>query len=337
MGAETSEWYNTQTLIGFTEKRGNAWHYRESVQGEVSNHYPGAIPVDDVLRRLFSWSAIDVDIEGVVETIDAGGNPVQIRYPDSRRKGIVRSDTGEMFGIFKQSYHAHDPKQWLLGHLQKMLPGQDLAIGNAGLLRGGAQHWVQVEMEDTLVACDLEFRPFLTAMGSMDGSLATTYQDGVQIVVCDNTMADALSEDAQRVKIYHGVNAEKQFEEQVQAIDIVRQVGERFRRSVEEKAAQKVSWQRFGRWADAFAGLDAEKPTKLQQDRVAQLHNLWSTDERTAPWKGTALGVVQVANTWTQHFKPVSGASRFTRNTERLLQGKVGEADQRALQLLASV
>jgi phage/plasmid-like protein (TIGR03299 family) len=337
MGAETAEWYNTQTLIGFTEKRGNAWHYREGAQGEVSNHYPGAIPVDDVLRRLFNWSAIEADVEAVVETIDATGEPVQIRYPDPRRKAIVRSDTGELFGIFKRSYYAHDPKQWLLGNLQKMLRIADLAIGNAGLLRGGAQHWVQVEMEETLTVCDLEFRPFLTAMGSMDGSLATTYQDGVQVVVCDNTMAAALGEEAQRVKIYHGVNAEKQFLEQVQAIDIVRQVGEAYRASVEALTAQKVSWQRFGRWADAFAGLDAEKPTKMQKDRVGELHSLWSTDERTAPWKGTAFGVVQVANTWTQHFKPVSGASRLTRNTERLLNSKISEMDQRALQLLASV
>jgi len=28
------------TLIGFTEQRGHAWHYRAGAQGEEPNHYP---------------------------------------------------------------------------------------------------------------------------------------------------------------------------------------------------------------------------------------------------------------------------------------------------------
>jgi hypothetical protein len=43
------------TLIGFTSKRGNAWHYRQEDQGNEPNHYPDAIPMDDVLRRLFNF------------------------------------------------------------------------------------------------------------------------------------------------------------------------------------------------------------------------------------------------------------------------------------------
>jgi hypothetical protein len=33
-------------LIGFTDKRGHAWHYRPEEQGDEPNHYPGAIPLD---------------------------------------------------------------------------------------------------------------------------------------------------------------------------------------------------------------------------------------------------------------------------------------------------
>lgn len=32
MSAETLEWLNTQTLIGYTERRGNAWHYRAAAR-----------------------------------------------------------------------------------------------------------------------------------------------------------------------------------------------------------------------------------------------------------------------------------------------------------------
>ena len=49
---------NTNTLIGNTDARGTAWHYRAEHQGEESNHYPGPIPVADVERRLFHWEAV---------------------------------------------------------------------------------------------------------------------------------------------------------------------------------------------------------------------------------------------------------------------------------------
>ena len=57
MSRETAQWLNTYTLVGFTDQRGHAWHYRMDLQGVETNHYSAAIPVDDVLRRLFNWRA----------------------------------------------------------------------------------------------------------------------------------------------------------------------------------------------------------------------------------------------------------------------------------------
>ncbi|MEV8022345.1 hypothetical protein AB0O76_39800 [Streptomyces sp. NPDC086554] len=54
----TLEWLNANTLIGFTDKRGTAWHYRADLQSTETNHYPGAIPVDDAKWRLFGWDAV---------------------------------------------------------------------------------------------------------------------------------------------------------------------------------------------------------------------------------------------------------------------------------------
>ena len=58
MSRETLHSLNTNTLIGNTNARGTAWHYRAEDQGEESNHYPGSIPVRDVERRLFDWEAV---------------------------------------------------------------------------------------------------------------------------------------------------------------------------------------------------------------------------------------------------------------------------------------
>src|SRR4051812_27378817 len=57
MSGETLQHLNTQTLIGNTEHRGTAWHYRADLQAGEPNHYPGPIPIGDVRRRLFGWQA----------------------------------------------------------------------------------------------------------------------------------------------------------------------------------------------------------------------------------------------------------------------------------------
>lgn len=57
MPNETLQHLNTNTLIDFTEQRGHAWHYRAEEQGTEPNHYPGAIPIEDVRRRPSGWSA----------------------------------------------------------------------------------------------------------------------------------------------------------------------------------------------------------------------------------------------------------------------------------------
>jgi hypothetical protein len=53
----------------------------------------------------------------------------------------------------------------------------------------------------------VEFRPFLTATTSLDGSIATTYQTGAQVVFCDNTLSTALNSADTRVKVRHSANS----------------------------------------------------------------------------------------------------------------------------------
>jgi len=51
MSQETMEWLHTMTRIGFTEKRGAAWHGR----ADQPNHFPGAVPMSEV-EGLFSFT-----------------------------------------------------------------------------------------------------------------------------------------------------------------------------------------------------------------------------------------------------------------------------------------
>ena len=173
MSRETINDLNNLTLIGYTDKRGHAWHYRANEQGDESNHYPLAIPVEDVRRRLFNWTALEGQITANAITEDG-----VVTTTDPARKAIMRSDTGAILGVFKSGYRIHQYDQWLIHNVETLLDAS-VRIGSAGLLKKGAVAWVQVEMEDTITTPEgVDFRPFLTAATSMDGSLASTYQTG---------------------------------------------------------------------------------------------------------------------------------------------------------------
>jgi len=348
MSRETTQWLNTQTLIGFTDKRGHAWHYRAEAQGDESNHYPGAVPVADVQRRLFHWDAmarpllvtVPADIESA-DTVDGDGLPV--RYvPVDGRKAITRSDTGAVLGLFADSYAIHQYREWLLETVATILD-DSLSIGSAGLLKGGAVAWVSVEIPDTITTPEgIAFRPNLLACTSHDGTLATTFQRVVTNVVCDNTMSAALSEKGQRIKVKHSRHSKMRMGEARDALAIIHTMGEEFTQQVAELTRQEVSRKQWAKFVDAYAPLpeDTSKPSRtltMATNKRDELNRLWNTDTRVAPWAGTAWGVVQAVNTYVHHSSIVRNTSRAERNMLRAVEGGADALDRETVEILGKV
>jgi phage/plasmid-like protein (TIGR03299 family) len=355
MSAETVVWLNTMTLQGFTDKRGNAWHYQPEAQGDEPNHYPGAIPVADVRRRLFYWQAAEGDVTSTVLTEDG-----VTTYTDESRKAIIRpartfgqDDPGAILGVFKSGYRGHAYARWLVDNVEKILD-DGLSIGSAGLLRGGAVAWVQVELPDNVQTPEgVEFRPFLSAATSYDGSLASTYLTGARVVVCDNTLSAALgAKDAKSVRVRHSRNSLGRITEVRDALGIVYQVADSFAAEVKELCATTVTDQQWSAFLDAHAALTDEKTGKAKEGRGLTmatnkrdaLDRLWSHDTRVSPWHGTAWGVVQAVNTFAHHDGPVGGtnsaertANRAERNMLRVVTGGVDALDQGTLDTLQKV
>ena len=332
MSQETDLWLNTYTLVGFTDERGNAWHYRLDLQGVESNHYSGAVPVDDVLRRLFNFTVDETPL-----FIRLDGQYVQI----GGRKAMVRSDNGSVLGVFKAGYQGHQYQEWLLENVATILD-DELGIGSAGLLRNGAQAWVSVEVPENIVTPEgVEFRPNLLACTSFDGSLATTYKRVVTRVVCDNTAEQARSEDGQEFKLKHTKFSGFRINDARQALQIVHSMADDFAAEVAKLTAWKVSDEQFLKHMQHMIPINDEMAkvgiTKAENKR-AEIINLYNFDNRVAPWKGTAFGVVQAYNTWDQHFKTVKkGVPRVIRNMENLVTGKQGNDDAFVMETLISV
>jgi len=334
MSRETLTTLNTQTLIGFTDKRGKAWHYKAEEQGDEPNHYTGAIPVQDVRRRLFDWKALEGSVESNIITPDG-----VIHAVDESRKSIVHSVTHEILGIFKSGYRIHEYDQWLIHNVENILDA-DLAIGSAGLLRGGAQAWVQVEMEDTLEVQGVEFRPFLTAATSMDGSMATQYVAGAQVVVCDNTLAAAVgSRAAEKFKVKHSRFSLNKIGDVRDALGIVHTVADDFTEQVNRLVETTVTDMELEKFLGAWAGTesDSKRSKSMAQRKQGELRQLWTHDERVAPWKNTAYGVLAMVNTYGHHIQTVKNVSRAERNAANVISGVRAKEDREAMEVLASV
>ena len=181
MSAETLEWLADNSLIGFTEKRGNAWwDARGGVTTDgVPNHFEGPVPIERV-TQLLDFELVKADLTATY--LDENGvTNVQV----SGRQAIVRKDTAAVFGVFSDGYKIHAPHEWCVQNLDLILDG-GLQVGSAVSLRGGARVAVQAELSETREAAEgVLHRPFLTAATSHDGSLATTYLTGTTVVVCD--------------------------------------------------------------------------------------------------------------------------------------------------------
>jgi phage/plasmid-like protein (TIGR03299 family) len=350
------KWLNSNTLIGYTDKRGSAWHYRADLQSAEPNHYRGPVPVADIRRRLFGWDAEswevyarkpgadNLDISELLAEPDHAAmiayilDVLGLRYQDNRQ-AITRSDNEHVMGIFTGGYEPHPYDEWLLTTVANILD-DDLHIGSAGLLRGGAVAWVSVEMEDNIKLPEgVEFRPFLLATTSFDGSLSTTFGRKVTNVVCDNTHGIAMSERGQQIKIRHSRHSRLKLTEARQALNVIHEITDDFAAEVTRLCAVDVSDAAWAAFLDAHAPLpEAEGRSRAMAERKREaLTRLYDHDQRVAPWRGTGWGVLQAVNTYTHHEGIVRGAERAERNMLNAVTGRTDELDQQTLGTLATV
>jgi hypothetical protein len=127
MTMETLDDLRNNVLVGFAGTRGNAWWNSRGMgqlEGGIDmsvdsngepNHYDGAIPIEDVRRRILNWQAERLDL--FVPNLTGGmDDPEYVQVPN--RVAIARSDNGAVMGIFKDGYVIHQYDEWLMSHCQ---------------------------------------------------------------------------------------------------------------------------------------------------------------------------------------------------------------------------
>ncbi len=339
--------HDVAVLVGFADKRRNPWWFNESYQNDdESNVYPGAIPLEDVRRRLFYWEAIEAQSFAVYR--DESG---LVTVPDPTRRQIVRpaelagdgsiAFPATVLGVHSDGYKIHQYTNWLLDSVSLILD-DELQISSAGVLRSGKLAWVSVEVPENIVTPEgVEFRPFLMATTSHDASVMTTYNRCITNVVCDNTHAAGLAEgkrNGTRFAVRHTRNSEVKLGDAREALQLVYQMADDFKAEVAELTATTVTDGQFQAFLDSLVPVPDDDGRKRDnaQEKHATYEKLYTEDERCAPWKGTAWGVVQTVNTFEHHMRGVRG-DRGERNMLRTINGEFESLDVSTVNRLNAV
>lgn len=334
MSSETMEWLNTMTRIGDTDQRGTAWHYRQG----ATNHYPGAIPMDDVEKLICPW--------------EPKQQPLYIKLQDGSFKevpdfiGMASEQEPELIhSVHSGKYRIHPFRQWLIQQVADLVDEDHIHVSSAGLLARGSVAWVELSISDTLSVEGFPFRPHLLAVTSSNGRYQTTYGRKVQATVCDNTLDIADREQGSRISFRHTAGSVYRIKDVAEATGLILSSAAVFDEEVRQLLSWKVPANLFNRWLDEMIPekdkdgslLTGAALTKVERKRE-DMNGMWNGDPRVAPWggkNGTALGVLQLNNTWNHHSTGIrKDAHRIERNMLNAIGGQTGAADMAALGIL---
>jgi phage/plasmid-like protein (TIGR03299 family) len=340
MSAGTKVSPRTQTLAGFMAGGRNWIGHADEAQT-----FDGPVPRDAALK-LLSIPLVEASPSVSYPVITEDGvETVTVVDPD--HKGVMRTDTGKVFRYFKPGYKIHQYGEWLVDNVDTILHG-GLEIGTVAVTKHGALALVQVEYPEARVATapgaePVAHRPHMTAFTSADGSVATNYAKGTRVLICENEVTvqglRAFGFTA-TVKIRHTSGSLARIGEIREDLGVVvEQIGDAFDEEFRVLVAQHVTNSKFKDIVDAFTGESKAKEGRsktMATNKAQVLRNLWKHDERVAPWKNSAYGVLAAFNT-AQHHEFGPEKERTQRNQTRLILGEQEKFDHNVLRLLASV
>lgn len=346
MSKHTTEYLHENQRVGFGYR---AWWFNAAVEAvqAIKSHYETSVPLAEV-RRLFDTVKVGRG-QTFVTYIDSDGKKQTVK--DERWAPVMNIRTGDVFGHFSRSSDWRDFNVDLTDNVSALVGGiGDLGVETCGILDFGARAYLSVGIPESMHddKSGVTFRPRLFAGTALDGSLATTYKRVVTLTVCDNTMAAALGETGETVKVKHTKNSGVRIKDARQALGILSETADAFSAEIAALTTTEFSDENFNAFLSTLApvteGMSKHAVTHAENKRDAYL-SLWRNDNRVSPWRGTLFGALQADNTYRQHIAIRRGAGdtgdknavRAERNVQDILTGKIEEADTSTLAILHKV
>jgi phage/plasmid-like protein (TIGR03299 family) len=224
--------------------------------------------------------------------------------------GIYRADTKDFLGAVGGNYTPIQ-NRYAFSFVDAILEADGHAhYESAGALGKGERIWclAKVNGEIRIQGTDDTSNTYLLFTTSHDGSLAATCKLTTVRVVCNNTLARALTGKGAQMRVKHTQGAKGRLEEarrlmtgvNVQVKDIETKFNELAQRAVTKESFTSVMKQLFGDWE--IPGANTTR-TENKIKEIAQLFR--SNDKDTIPEiKGSAYNLLNAITEYTDHYSP---------------------------------
>ena len=246
-------------------------------------------------------------------TESAGNLGAIMTFPE--QKVLFRSDTNEPLSVVSQRYQVVQPRE-ILEFYRDLTEISGFELETAGVLKGGRKIWAlaKTNQSATLKGNDT-INGYLLLATACDGTLATTAQFTSIRVVCNNTLAVALSNGSGAVKVPHSTSFDPQAVKKQLGISVSAWDSFMYRmktlseRRVKSHEAMNYFLRVFTDPATTATGLSNERAMK----KVLALYEGDGKGAELASSKATAFGLLNAVTEYVDH-------QRRARSTDHRLE-----------------
>ncbi|CAL62003.1 Conserved hypothetical protein [Herminiimonas arsenicoxydans] len=272
------------------------------------------------------WDIREAPVRFMTES--AGNLGAIMSFPEN--KVLFRSDTNEPLSVVGQRYQVVQPRE-ILEFYRDLTEISGFELETAGVLKGGRKIWAlaRTGQSSTIKGNDVTNGYVLLAT-ACDGTLATTAQFTSIRVVCNNTLAIALSGSNGAVKVPHSTAFDPQAVKQQLGISVSTWDTFMYRmkglseRKVKSKEVQNYYLRVFADQSKTASGHTNERA----MTKAMAMFDGHGKGAELASSKGTALGLLNSVTEFIDH-------ERRARSTDHRLEsawfGQGAHMKQKAL------
>jgi len=262
-------------------------------------------------------------------TESAGSLGAIMTFPE--QKVLFRSDTNEPLSVVSQRYQVVQPRE-ILEFYRDLTEISGFELETAGVLKGGRKIWALAKTnQSATIKGNDTMKGYLLLATACDGTLATTAQFTSIRVVCNNTLAVALSNGNSAVKVPHSTSFDPQAVKKQLGISVSAWDSFMYRmktlseRRVKSHEAMNYFLRVFTDPATTATGLSNERAMK----KVLALYDGDGKGAELASSKATAFGLLNAVTEYVDH-------ERRARSTDHRLEsawfGQGATLKQKALE-----
>ncbi|MFC7286446.1 hypothetical protein DBR37_04640 [Herminiimonas sp. KBW02] len=273
--------------------------------GETPWHGLGkALTPNQPLNTWARQSGLDFKIMETPVRFNTGllGAPEKIQM-FSHQKVLYRSDTNAALSVVSNRYQVVQPDE-ILEFYRDLTERSGFELETAGVMKGGRKLWALAKTGQSFsIKAKDRINGYLLLATACDGSLATTAQFTSVRVVCNNTLAIALSGGKDVVKVPHSTTFEPELVKKELGISF--SAWDNFRYRMNKLAERKIKDQEVNAFLHTLFSLPFENNELQNMGRtMRQIKRIYEGKGRGAELpsaKGTAFGLLQAVTEFVDH------------------------------------